>query len=162
MNKRADFTIVLLVIMVLVLTAGALLIFNIHTNKIGIKIIGARVLDEVYIVENKINFYINQMMEKAIIEIDKQEEVAAIKQKFIDNFKLELETYNDEDGKYIIEELSQVEEQMNKPEFGDKVSVSEVEDIKKISVKFSFVIRQNFDEKLKNSYSYEKRFEKDL
>lgn len=165
-NKRADFTIVLLVIMVLVLTAGALFIFNINTNKIGVKIVGARVLDEVYIIENEINFNLNRIMGKAIIGIDKQGDVVEIKQQFIVNFKSELETYLGEDGEYVIEELSQVEEQIDKSGFGDKVYVSliegEIGKTHKISLEFSFVVRQNFGEKLKNSYSYNKRFEKDL
>ena len=93
-NKRADFTIVLLVIMVLVLTAGALFIFNINTNKIGVKIVGARVLDEVYIIENEINFNLNRIMGKAIIGIDKQGDVVEIKQQFIVNFKSEFSEIN--------------------------------------------------------------------
>ncbi len=143
-NKKADVAITLLVLMTLVLSISALFIFNINSRSVGAEITNAKYLDSVYLRENEINFYVNEMIENSV-------ELGTNKTKFIENFKKQLELYKKADGNYTIEELGQVEEQI------DKIKIEN----NKVFFDLSIVIINNFDD-VKISYSYTKTFEKSL
>lgn len=144
-NKKGEISIVLLVLMTLVLVGATLFVFNINLGKFKTKITNVRVLEEVYVVENQINFYINEIMEETLKNNKNN------KKDFIDNFKQGLGKYKIGE-EYLIKELSQVEDQ------ADNIIVEEN------SVFFDLrnvVIIRGFDG-ISITYSYSKRFEKDL
>jgi len=142
-NKKADVSIVLLVFMALVLVGATLFIFNINLRKFRTEIINVKALDSVYIRENEINFYVGRMMDNSI-------EKDISKEQFIINFKEELERHK-VDGAYVLEELSQVEDQISDIEITDTKVVFDL-DIRVI---------KNFKE-ISITYVYNKKFEKEF
>tara|TARA_Y100000310_G_scaffold339732_1_gene433360 strand:- start:612 stop:1067 length:456 start_codon:yes stop_codon:yes gene_type:complete len=150
MNKRADLAVTLLVLMTLVLTGASLFIFNSNTGKVKIEITDARFLDEIYLVENEINFYIQDMIENSI-EKDITEE------KFIQKFQIELEKHKDKKGKYIIEELSQVKEKINENRLDVVIENNEVL-INNLNIR---IIRK-FEDKLDVTYVSNKQFKEKI
>ena len=148
-NKRANIPITLLVLMTLVLTVSALYSFNTHVNKVSTEVKDSRFLDYIYAQENKINFYIDDMMEKAVVKtvvIDSD-----TKSFFIDNFKKELLKYKKNET-LVPEELNQIEQQINL----ENVNIKD----KEISINISIKIEKKFQDKFIISYLYTKKFSK--
>lgn len=144
-NKRANIPITLLVLMSLVLTVYALYSFNTNTNKISTEIKDSRFLDYVYSRENEINFYVNNIVEKAALKSSGDRSL------FIDNFKKELLKYKKNET-FAPEELSQVEGQIN----NENVEIND----KEVSVNLSVKIEKKFQDKFIISYLYNKKFSK--
>lgn len=148
-NKRANIPITLLVLMALVLTLAALYSFNTHANRVSAEIKDSRFLDYIYSKENEINFYINDIVEKAAVK------TVAInpdtKSLFMDNFKKELLKYKKNET-FAPEELSQVEQQIN-------LNNIEIND-REVSINLSIKIEKKFQDKFIISYLYNKKFSK--
>ena len=148
MNKKADISILLLVVMALVLTGAALFSFNVNLKNFSAEIINIRYLDSVYIRESEITLYIDLFIDNSI-------EKGITREKFIDNFKKELANYKDETGKYFIEEFEDIEKEV------DKEGVVKIENNKLILDLKGILIIKKF-EGLSITYVYDKTFEKDL
>lgn len=143
MNKRADIAVLLLVLMTLVLAVSVLTMFYRNTQNSGLQIEDSRFLDVVYSDEIKINFYINEIMDKAVVDLHGD------KQKFIENFKNELLKYKISEN-FVIPEMSQLDSQLNE----NNIRISDGI----IFIKLSIKIEKNFSDGAKISYLYEKEF----
>ena len=148
-NKKADVSILLLVILALILVGAALLNFNINLGKFGTKLINVKSVDSVYITEGEIDFYVDRSLEDSIKKDITQEEL-------IENFKIELGKNKDSEGNYPISELKQVEEQASKI----KIEKNEIGG-DKLVFDLRFKIIKIFD-KVSITYVYDNRFEKNL
>lgn len=149
MNKKADISVLLLVLMTLILVVSALFIFNLNSKKVEAKIIEYNSLNDIYSREKEINFYINDIMERIGSRIDKN---INIKDEFIKNFKKELERYKNENVFYI-KELEQLESQLivNNLEYADKT----------VKINFNIHLEKRFDNII-IIYSYKKEFSRIL
>ena len=148
-NKKADISVLLLVLMTLILVISALFIFNLNSKKTTAKIIEYNSLNDIYSREKEINFYINDIMERVGSRIDKNKNIKA---EFIKNFKKELERYKNEDVFYI-KELEQLDSQLisNNVEYADKT----------IKINFNIHLEKRF-ENIIIIYSYKKEFSRIL
>ncbi len=146
-SKKANVWITLFVLMVLALAGATLLIFNLNQGKISAEIGDYVFLNQIYLKENQINFYVNLILEKTINEFDFEKGDA----EFINDFKNNLLDYKKE-GEYLIKEFQDIEEQADNIIFEDN------------KIKFKLAIRfdEKFTENFQLVYLYEKDFEKDL
>ena len=147
-NKKAEISILLLVVMALVLTGAALFSFNVNLRKFSTEIINIKYVDEVYVRENFINFYVEMMIDNSI-------EKGISREGFISDFKKELAKYKDDSGGYFIEEFEQIEEEIDKEENVKIENNKLIFDLGKIKIIKKF-------EGLSISYLYPMKFEKDL
>ena len=146
MKKRANASIVFLVVMTVVLSGAALFIFNLNKGRVESEISDFAGLSVVYAKENQINFYIDEIIEKSAGNINNENE-------FIENFKKELEAYRQNNG-FFLKELEQIESQINEK----NVEIKE----NKVFLKLQIKIDENFGDKIIISYLYNKQFKKDL
>lgn len=149
-NKKADVAITLLVLMTLVLAGATLFIFNIHKGKIETNIENYVFLNTVYLKENQMDFYINNILDNIIKNFD----VSEGRDKFIEKFKIELERYKQTGGGYIIKELEEVNKQVDDLIFDDIN--------KKIILNLDIKLDEEPNQNMKIAYAYKKTFEKDL
>lgn len=149
-NKKADLAVTLLVFMSVALAGVASIIFITSERGMENKIVDARFMDEVYLKEELINFYINEIMEKAAVKDRTQEEI-------ISNFSAELEKYKDQNGNYVLQELSQVEGQINNIKVENNKAEAEFE----IMLKGNVAVKEKKAEKELFSaiYTYNKKFD---
>ena len=146
-SKRSmELAIPFLVLMTLVLTISALVIFNFNSRSVGTKIEDYRLLDDINIRERQVNFYIKDIVESSISGIQKGKDV---KTQFIENFNEELKRYKNVETFYV-KELEQLPSQVNR----DKIKIED----KKISIVFKIEIGREFPDKITVIYSYEKEF----
>jgi len=109
-DKRAmSISIVLLVIMVIVTIGICLAYFILYTIGTGNTIHISDSIDSIYVRENYLNFYINDIFEKSTQNF----KISDGKAKFIENFKNNLNGYKDVNGNYVVSDLGQVEAQVN-------------------------------------------------
>ncbi len=151
LDKRAGtpIDITLLVFMALALAGGTLLIFYLHGGYVSSRISDSRFLEETYVKEGKIDFYVNEMMTRAILKInDKSNPVPD----FTRNFKIELEKYKI-NGTYVLSELVQLENVSNE-------NVGFVDG--KIIFSMNINLQQSFEEKFSVNYNFNKKFEKEI
>ena len=150
MNKKGmSLSIMLLTLLTLVLVVTTLFYFNVKRNKEHEKLLIPKVIDEVYVREAEINFYINDMIKKSITE-DVSEGV------FLNNFKIELNNSKDKQGNYIVSELEQLK--------GIDEEDVEIKDGKlffEVSIKIEDKLIDDY-EVISVSYNFNKVFEKDL
>jgi hypothetical protein len=152
MNKKAGtpIDILILVLIAVGLSVGCLYIFYLNGNYVSAKISDSRFLDSVYVKENQINFYTEDIVDKSLIGINNKENPIP---EFIENLKIELGKYKTSKG-YVIPELAQLENQINNEniEFIDN------------EIKFSFNInlKQDFENKFSVNYNYKKIIKKKL
>jgi hypothetical protein len=149
-NKKADVAITLLVLMAVVLAGATLFVFNINQGKIETKIENYAFLNSVYLKENQMDFYINDILDEVIKNFDINEG----KDKFIEKFKIELEKYKQKGGNYTIKELKEVNEQADNLIF-DSIK-------KKIILNLDIRIDEKPIQDMNIVYAYKKTFEKDL
>jgi hypothetical protein len=142
--KKADVSVLLIVLMAVVLSGFALFMFNVNSNTIKTEIKDSRYLDDIYVKENEVNFYINEIMDKAVIDFRSDNG----KEKFTQNFNKELQKYTDK-GVFIIPELNQVNLQV----INDNVELNP----ESVSINFNIKLEKVFDS-LTVNYSYSKKF----
>lgn len=134
-DKSGDIAITMLVFMTLVMAGASLFIFYIHDGLVVSQIQDSRFLDELYLKDNKLDFYLNDIMDKSVIKINNREDPIP---EFTNNFKIELSKYKIQ-GNFILDELSQVESQVT-PEnihFDGKV----------ISITLNLNLKSSYEEK---------------
>jgi len=147
-NKRADISVSLLVLMTIVLLISSIFIFITNINKVGAEVIDVKFIDEVYVRENEIDFYVNEAMTRAVKNFDQ----GYGKQDFIVQFKKELENYK-VDGEYVLKELGDVEKQITENNI-------KIED-NKVSINLIIKIIDDTGE-FSIAYSYQKEFKKNF
>ena len=135
--------ILLLAIATVVLCTYALIAFNLRGAKLNSQIAAAS-LEEVYLIEEILNYNINNIMEKS---------AGGTAEEFISSFKQELVKYKS-DGEYNPYQLSQVEEQL----IPGKVAIENG----KVFLTLDFKIEGEINDKLSASYIYTKTFEKEI
>ena len=155
-HKKADLAVTLLVFMAIALAGGASLIFILSSGSIKDKIVDARFLDEIYLTEGKLDFYLQEIFDRAV---EKTKNSENIKEDFIKNFIEELSKYKINDN-YILTEFIQVEEQINGHEKSNNIKYDETSKI--ISVEFVNIIITYMGEPFDVSYSYNRKFEKQI
>jgi len=141
MNKKADLAVTLLVFMAVALAGAASVIFITNSGSFEAEIADARFIDKVYLKEGEINFYINEAMEKAVEDFNKEQDS---EDKLINDFKQEL-------GKYNLPELKQAGEQVDEIKIENNKTIAE----------FKIELRDE-EEIFSVVYTYNKKFEKDL
>lgn len=152
-KKSMEISIVVLVLATLVLTIVSLFAFNIRGDKLVERV--NLDLDNVYAIEELVNFYVNKMIENSI-EDNMNEE------KFIENLKREFDKYK-QGNDFVLEELRQIEPQISK----DNIKIEKINGINKnVSITLEISISDSifYDNKeiVFITYVYTKTFEKDL
>jgi len=71
-NKRADIAITLLVFLTLLVVGATLFIFMNNSGKIEKELINPRVVEKVYVEENKVKFYVKQAGERSLVKTYKE------------------------------------------------------------------------------------------
>jgi len=145
LNKKADLSVLLLVFMAVFLSGFALYMFNVNSNTVKTEIKDSRYLDDVYVLENNLDFYINEIMDKAVIDF----RYDSGKGKFVERFNEELQKYNS-NGVFVLAELNQVNLQVT----SDNVEINP----NSVSINFNFKLEKVYSDKFNVSYSYSKRF----
>jgi hypothetical protein len=141
-NKRGmSIALVLLVLATLVLTTFALFTFYSREKSIQEKIHTTRFLEDTYTEEDLINFYLQDIFDEAQGESEEE---------FVDSFKEELKKYKI-DGKFLVDELGQVERQV------EKIEVDEG----KVMVEFQIELAGKSGA-FSADYIYNKKFEKQV
>jgi len=149
MNTRASAIAVgLLVLATLVLSVLSLAFFIIEENRARDKIIVSGDVDEIYVKEDLLNFYIQDIFDKASEDFLIEEGVGV----FEENFKRELGNYKTSDGKFPIMDLEGVEDIVDEG-LGDNIEVSGDRLVLRLDL---FVERVSG--KLDIDYSYQKEF----
>lgn len=155
-NRRGmSISIVLLVLATLVLTSFALFTFYLREKSIQEEIYTTRFLEEVYVKEEKINFYVQNIFDNSVRDFNRDEDVS----KLINNFKQELGKYKI-NNKFVIAELEQVEGQINEEHIKVKNN--------KVTAGFQITIKSNVTDEKKEKeifsavYTYNKKFEKQI
>jgi len=97
-NKKADTSIVILVLLVLMVSGLALFVFNVNDGKINKKISDLSVIEQVYVKADVIDFYLTKIIGK----VGKDASNSA--------FNAELDKYKNAYGNYIVPELSQAKD----------------------------------------------------
>jgi hypothetical protein len=145
MNKKADLSVLLLVFMAVFLSGFALYMFNVNSNTIKTKIKDSRYLDDIYVRENEVNFYINEIMDRAVMNFKSDQG----KGKFIENFNKELQKYADK-GVFVLPELNQVNLQV----INENIELNP----DSVSINFNIKLEKVFSDKLNVTYNYNKKF----
>lgn len=145
MRKKANIPITILVFLVAVLITATLAVFLQNTKKVSTKINDARILNAVYFEETQTDFYVEKMIEEAMVASYGDKEI------FLANFKEVLESYR----KYekFIPAFGEIEKQVNE----DNVEI----DNSGVKLRLSFQIEKRFEDKIVVSYLYKKEFRKD-
>jgi hypothetical protein len=169
-NKKGNVAVTFLVFMSVAVAGAALFIFINSSRGAEERILDGRFIDNIYINESKVNFYIDNIIDAAVLktlsEIVKEGSTldsasadfqSNFKSKFKPIFLEELRKYKDEEGKYYASELSQVEDQASRDDFNAKVENGKVI----LGFKIMIVIKEG-DGKFSAFYVYTKTFEKSI
>lgn len=140
--------------MAVVLAGAASFIFIMSDRGIKEKVVDARLLDEVYLTEEKLDFYINEIMEKSAKDFKLEDG----REKFVENFTKELEKYK-KGEEYILTELIQVQQQMDEYEERNNVQVGDGKVTVELSIKIGIGTQSD---KFYAIHTYNKKFEKTL
>lgn len=148
MKKQGmSIAITILVIATLVISTLALFTFIIRQDSIKEQIYITGFLENIYSKEEQINFYINDMVDNAVSASGKNVEL------FMQEFKKQLDNYKNKEGKFFVEELSQLESQIRE----ENIEINE----DKLLIEFEVTIQEE-EEIFSASYTYEKKFEKNI
>ena len=143
-NKKASTPIGvgIIVVLTIVLVFFTLYSFNVNNKNIQEKINYPNSLDKIYVQEELINFYANEILDNSI---------AKGKNNLNENVKVEIGRYKDKKEKYLVEGLKQLEEQT------DKINING----KDVSWKLNMTLSYS-EENLKITYNYNEEIEKTL
>jgi len=155
-NKKAvSLSILILVLACVSLSLWSLFYFSIKEGEFNQRIYIHTEVDEVYVKEVLINFYIQDVFDKAVEDLKFEEG----KEGFVEKFKKELNKLKDKKGKYPIDDLKEIEEVVDQENFESKIDLSE----EKLILSLDIVVKNdNLDERVGAdvTYSYKKDFEK--
>ena len=154
-SKKADMAITLLVFMAILVAGAASLIFLTSSGQIRDRVIDARFIDEVYLTETELDFYLNDIIENAL---EKTKSSENFKQDFIIGFKEELVKYKGDEG-YILDEFIQIERQISLYE-DDVVKYEKGAEESRVIVEFRRIIIGARETAFEVSYTYNRKFEK--
>lgn len=167
-SKKGDVAVTFLVFMAVALAGAASLIFILSDRGIEEKIVNGRFIDNAYVQEEKLDFYINEVMsisasrtlnevvaEKGNLDKESTEFKEAFKTKFVKIFLEELGRYKIKEGTFEDSELIQVEQQMKEGKADVRVENG------KVSSSFNMVILTK-EGKLSSIDSYKRTFEKNI
>ena len=147
-NKKADLATTFLVFMTLIVAGATIFLFLTSSRNIEAKIVDARFMDDLYLKEEQLDFYISEIIEKAF-----EKTKGNINQEnFVNNFKIELGKYK-KNGEYITEELGEIEKQ------ADKINYDGENEI--ITAEFKFLLTAK-KEPFTAVYIYNKKFVKEI
>jgi len=146
MNKKASIDVLLLVFMTVVLSSFALYTFISNSNQVGGQIKDVKFLDNLYVNEGKIEFYINSVMDETLVEISNVNEGD-----FIRGFNKNFEKYLDQDVFLLFDFEEDLATEENVWIEGDK-----------IFFKVNFNMNDKFGEELKVSYVFRNVFSKEI
>ncbi|MEK6830940.1 MAG: hypothetical protein AABX77_02830 [Nanoarchaeota archaeon] len=156
MNKKAiSISILLLVISSLILSILSLAYFMTKNNDIKRTISFSNGIDEVYLKEDLLNFYLQDIFDKAVRDLEAILDSVDSGQAFINSFKKELNDYKDKNGNYPMKELQQAENQISE----ENVELTD----NKLVLKLHLEIKKSYisgEEGGTFTYNYEKQFEK--
>jgi len=156
MNKKAvSLPILLLVITSLVLSIISLTYFIIKENNVHEIISISSQLDQIYLNELLLNFYVQDVFDNSVVGINPN----SGKQAFIDNFRGELVNYKDKNSRYPVDELALVELKILEDNIIDSVELNE----EKLIFRLPLTIRTGYtsaEDDISLSYDYIKEFEK--
>jgi hypothetical protein len=147
-KKAMSLAIVLLVLATLVLTVFSLFAFGTRKNDLSDTIKLAN-LERIHAKEEVFNFYVDSIMDKAVVGIGSEDG----EDQFIQNFRESLQYYK-RGGELFLEELNQVEEQLK----DENIEIKEGKAFLNLNVKISDTLENKVDV----SYSYTKKFEKEI
>ena len=159
-NKKGGvpIAITLLVLATLLLTSFSLVYFAKKSTTNNKKIYSNGISEEVYSKAMLLDFYTQEITDKAAKKTISSGDIS--KENFIDNFNNELNRYKLENGKFIIEELAQIENRLNQ----DNVIIQDKNNGKEFSVTFDISIYKEISDngKIKKpvsiNYTYTKAF----
>ena len=162
-NKAVSLPILLLVITSLVLSIISLTYFIIKENNIHEIISVSSQLDQIYLKELLLNFYVQDVFDKSVVGIraasSTSKDVETAKIAFIDNFRKELVNYKDKNSRYPVDELALVELKILEDNIIDSVELNE----EKLIFRLPLTIRTGYtsaEDDISLSYDYIKEFEK--
>lgn len=140
MNKKGDVAILALVILSVILFSISLYIFNVNSNKVIGNINDARFLNNIYLKEQQIDFYVNEAIDRSLKK-------SFDENSFILEFKNNLKFY-DKNDVLVREELLRIAEEINenKVEFGEELV---------LNIKTEIVVKEK---NIIVSYNYDKKF----
>lgn len=146
-NKKAGTPIdtTILVLLTLALSIASIFIFYYHSNYVSSKIQDSRFLEETYVKETKLDFYINDIFDKSILKIsDKTNPIP----EFIIEFKNELAKYKTNET-YVFFELKDLE----------NISIDNIKfENNSIILSVNTNIKQDYNTKYLVNYNYNKKF----
>lgn len=143
MNKKGETSITLLVLMTVLLVGATLFLFVMDSDDIKEEISDGRFLDEVYLKEAKLDFYVNEIMEDSI---EKASYSMNFKNDFLGNFNYQLGRIRSQISN---EEFLHVSNSLNNLEVTEQ----------KVVLRLDFPIIYETDS-FKAAHQYKKTFEK--
>ncbi|MFA5258701.1 MAG: hypothetical protein WC979_05190 [Candidatus Pacearchaeota archaeon] len=149
LNKKADLSVLLLVFMAVFLSGFALYMFNVNSNTIKTEIKDSRYLDDIYVLENNLDFYINEIMDQAVIDFRYDSGSG----KFVERFNEELQKYNS-NGVFVLSELNQINLQV----INDNVELNPGS----VSINFNIKLEKVYSDKFNVTYNYNKKFSRKI
>ncbi len=150
-NKKADLAATLLVLMAIVVAGAASIIFIISSGKIKANLVDSRFIDGVYLTKGKLDFYINEIMNKAVVKTRNSQD---FKQDFIANFSEGLIEYKI-NNKFVTSELSQIEQQIDE----EHIEYDTENNI--VTAEFKITLNTRTDT-FNAVYTYNEQFEKQI
>ena len=129
-NKKGgvSISVVLIVLFSLIISLISLFYFMTKNNSADASIDETEILEKVYSRQSVLDYYIQNIVDKSAKE-------SVSREKFVDNFKSEIENYKDGNG-FFAPELEQALNQID----GSEIVVGD-----KVSVKMNFVIEDEID-----------------
>lgn len=146
MNKKGETSITLLVLMTVLLVGATLFLFVVDSANIKEEISDGRFLDEIYVKEEKLDFYVNEIMESSI---EKSKNSLNFKEDFVGNFSYELEKCKKSEE--LDDEFLQILNALNDLEIANE----------KVILRVNFPIKYETDS-FKAVHQYTKTFEKEV
>ncbi|MEK6914318.1 MAG: hypothetical protein AABW83_01585 [Nanoarchaeota archaeon] len=139
-NKKGDVSILALVILSVILFSVTLYIFNVNSSKVINEINDARFLNNIYLKEQYIDFYVNEAIDKSLVK-------SLDKNSFILEFKNNLKLY-DKDDILVRKDLLKIAEEIKDEnvQYDEKLI---------LNVKVQIVEKNR---KIIASYNYDKQF----
>jgi hypothetical protein len=144
MNTRADVAILALVILSVILFGAALYAFNINSSKVISEISDARFLNNIYMKEEQIDFYVNEAIDRSLVN-------GFDKNNFLSEFKNNIKLY-DKDDILVRENLLNI---------ANDIKDSDVQYDKELILNVKTQIVEKND-KIIVSYNYNKQFVRSL
>jgi len=147
MNKKASVDVLILIFMAVVLSGFTLFTFISNSNQVGSQIKDVKFLNNFYVNDGKIEFYINSVMDESIKEIGG----VVLEKDFIDSFNKNFKKYINQDVFLLFDFEEDLANEDNVWIEGDR-----------IFFRVNFNMDDKFGEELKVSYIFRNVFVKKI